>query len=121
MDAAGLDRHGATSLTCQIRDWLRGAIQRGDLPPSTRMPSTRTLAKHLHVSRNTVLSAYEALAVEGLIVGRTGSGTRISGRPHEAAAVRESRLSARRLLRAAQYPARSVRVRDPDGNLIWLH
>lgn len=46
---------------------LQGAIVEGVIPPKTRLPASRDLAKEIHVSRNTVLSAYEQLQAEGYL------------------------------------------------------
>jgi GntR family transcriptional regulator/MocR family aminotransferase len=52
----------------------------GRLPTGLRLPSSRTLARQLGISRNTVMFAYEELAADGWLNGMTGSGTRIAGR-----------------------------------------
>ena len=57
---------------------LRGAILEGRLKAGGRLPSTRSLAKELGVSRNTVLEAFSQLRVEGYIESRTGSGTYVT-------------------------------------------
>ena len=62
----------------QVREGLRRAILEGRLRPGPRIPSTRSLAADLGVSRLPVLSAYEQLLHEGYLVGRTGSGTFVS-------------------------------------------
>jgi GntR family transcriptional regulator/MocR family aminotransferase len=62
----------------QIYRALRASIVGGELAAGTRLPPTRTLAEELGVSRTTVLQAYEQLAAEGFIVGRTGSGSYVS-------------------------------------------
>ena len=54
---------------------LRSAIIEGVLPPHSRLPASRDLARELAVSRNTVLTAYERLLAEGYVQTRTGSGT----------------------------------------------
>jgi len=100
----------------QVLDLLRGAILHGALPAGSCLPSTRTLAAQWGISRNTILHAYEELAIEGLIAGRTGSGTRVRG------AVNVKRLpDPREILRTSQYPQHAVRLADPDGNAIHLH
>ncbi|MFE3573372.1 GntR family transcriptional regulator [Lysinibacillus sp. NPDC059133] len=38
------------------------------------MPSQRSLAKHLNISRNTVDAAYQQLLVEGYVVSREREG-----------------------------------------------
>ncbi len=62
----------------QIYRALRTSIVSGELAAGTRLPPTRTLAEQLALSRTTVLQAYEQLAAEGYIVGRTGSGSYVS-------------------------------------------
>src|SRR5262249_15529578 len=52
---------------------LKSAIRTGRLGPGARLPSTRTLAADLGVSRNTVTLAYEQLVAEGYVVGRDRS------------------------------------------------
>jgi GntR family transcriptional regulator/MocR family aminotransferase len=59
----------------QIYRALREAMLGGRLLPGVRLPSTRTLATELGVSRNTVLAAYDQLLAEGYLDGRVGSGT----------------------------------------------
>ena len=54
---------------------LRDAILAGRLPPGQRLPPTRVLAAALGMGRNTVLAAYDQLAAEGYVDGRTGAGT----------------------------------------------
>ena len=58
----------------QLTRALKQAILSGRCAPATRLPATRSLARDLDLSRNTVLAAYEQLAAEGFIEGRTGSG-----------------------------------------------
>ncbi len=57
---------------------LRHVIERGDLTPVTRLPSERSLAQALGVSRATVVAAYDVLRSEGLLTSRQGSGTWVS-------------------------------------------
>src|SRR4051794_26173928 len=58
----------------QLTRALKQAILSGRCAPATRLPATRSLARELDLSRNTVLAAYEQLAAEGFIEGRIGSG-----------------------------------------------
>jgi len=58
---------------------LRTLIDEGELAPGTRLPPDRTLASALAVGRSTVVAAYDQLAVEGRILRRQGSGTRVAG------------------------------------------
>jgi GntR family transcriptional regulator / MocR family aminotransferase len=72
-----LDQHAPVPVQRQLYEGLRQVILQGGLRFGVQLPSTRRLAKALGVSRNTVLFAYEELAAEGLVGGRTGSGTRV--------------------------------------------
>ena len=74
-----LDRGIGVPIFRQIYDGLRRAILDGRLRPGQRIPSTRSLAADLGVSRLPVLNAYEQLLHEGYLVGRTGSGTFVTG------------------------------------------
>lgn len=69
-----LDR-GGVSLQSQLTEQLRRAINAGQLAGGTRLPSSRTLAATLGVSRNVVVAAYDELFAEGYVTGRHGSGT----------------------------------------------
>ena len=116
-----LGRHSSKTLQAQLLEFLRGVI--GELAPGTRLPSSRAFAQHLRVSRNTVLNVYEELALEGLLTGRTGSGTQVS-KP----VVRARRgpsfpvnLDMKQILRESQYPAGAQSFLDPDGHPIYLH
>lgn len=62
----------------QVYRFLRDAILDGRLAPGLRLPSTRTLAMDLDVSRNTVVAAFEQLHAEGYLDSRVGHGTRVA-------------------------------------------
>jgi GntR family transcriptional regulator/MocR family aminotransferase len=62
----------------QVYDWFRHAIISGQMKPGQRVPSTRSLAAELKVSRIPVLNAYEQLLAEGYFESFTGSGTRVA-------------------------------------------
>lgn len=61
-----------------VFDRLRAGILTGALTPGSRLPPTRALAAELGVARQTVVLAYERLAAEGYVRGRTGSGTYVA-------------------------------------------
>jgi GntR family transcriptional regulator/MocR family aminotransferase len=63
----------------QMREALRQAIREGRLPPGTGVPSTRTLAGDLGVSRGVVVEAYEQLVAEGYLVTTPAAETRVTG------------------------------------------
>ena len=58
----------------QIYEHIRDEIRRGKLLCGEQLPSTRTLAEYLQVSRNTVDFAYEQLLSEGYIEARDRKG-----------------------------------------------
>ena len=61
-------------LYLQVYHYYRDLILSRRLPPGSRMPSLRTCARDLHLSRTTVESAYLQLAADGYIVSRAQSG-----------------------------------------------
>jgi len=73
-----IDRTGDEPLHRQVYAGVRDAILSGRLPPGGYLPSTRTLARDLALSRNTVMTAYEILASEGYTEALSGSATRVS-------------------------------------------
>src|SRR5262249_13537526 len=73
-----LDPDARESLQQQIYTAARQAILDGILTPCSRLPSSRTLADDLRVSRTTTLLAYEQLAAEGYLAARHGSGTYVA-------------------------------------------
>ena len=70
-----LDPDSPESLHRQLYEELRRAILSGRLAPGSRLPASREFANVSHISRNTVLSAYNQLLAEGYIESRAGSGT----------------------------------------------
>jgi GntR family transcriptional regulator / MocR family aminotransferase len=70
-----LDHHSLIPLHRQVYEELRGAILTGRLGPGDRVPSSRSLARSLAVSRTTVTQGYEQLLSEGYLETRSGSGT----------------------------------------------
>ena len=70
-----LDSHLPQPLHAQLYEELRLAILTGRLLPSQRIPSTRSLAQSLSISRTTVTQSYEQLLSEGYLQTIVGSGT----------------------------------------------
>ncbi len=66
---------GEGALYQRLYRGLRGAMLEGRLPAGARLPSTRTLAADLRLSRNCVLMAFDQLVAEGYVEGRVGAGT----------------------------------------------
>ena len=73
-----LDASSVDPLHRQLYDKLRSGILAGQLSAGARLPSTRTLAAELGVSRTTVVTAFENLLAEGYLEGRVGSGTYVA-------------------------------------------
>ena len=73
-----LDARSPLPIHEQICQAIRTAVWAKELPPGTLLPTTRELALHLGVARNTVVFAYARLAAEGLCVSNTRRGTRIA-------------------------------------------
>lgn len=69
-----LDRQQDVPLYLQIEEALRRAILSGVFVDGDKLPSTRTLASELAVSRLTVENAYAELAAKGFLHQRRGSG-----------------------------------------------
>lgn len=63
----GIDRQLSAPLALQICQQLRSAITGGQLDGGLELPSTRELALHLGVSRNTMSAAYDQLSIEGYL------------------------------------------------------
>ena len=70
---------GDASLQGRIREMLVSAILDGTLPPDTPVPSSREMAEHLGVARNTVVLAYQQLRDEGYLEARQRSGYYVNG------------------------------------------
>ena len=58
----------------QIYEFIKNEIKNGQILPETKLPSTRSLAQGLKISRTTVVNAYEQLLAEGYLKSRGGSG-----------------------------------------------
>jgi len=65
-------------LRAQLEAQLRTAIRLGRLAADERLPSTRTLARDLGLSRGLVQECYEQLRSEGYLTSRGGSATRVA-------------------------------------------
>jgi GntR family transcriptional regulator/MocR family aminotransferase len=72
---AELDRDDGSPLYRRAYRRIREMILRGALLPGSRLPSTRSLAGDIAVSRNTVEAAFAHLEADGFITRRVGSGT----------------------------------------------
>ncbi|WP_066363417.1 PLP-dependent aminotransferase family protein [Herbidospora mongoliensis] len=73
-----VDRAGSVPLVTQVGDQLRAAMRGGQLTAGSRLPSSRSLADLLGVSRTVVTEAYQQLYAEGWLEGKHGSGTYVA-------------------------------------------
>jgi len=73
-----IDPRGPVTLRRQLYECFRRSIAEGHLRPGQRVPSTRSLAKELKVSRTPVICAYEQLQAEGYLRTIRGAGTCIA-------------------------------------------
>jgi DNA-binding transcriptional regulator YhcF (GntR family) len=123
LPSIAIDRRSPTPLHQQIGRQIASAI-RGGVPAGSHLPSSRVMARLLGVSRNTVMAAYDDLVADGVISGRRGAGMLIAaGGSRHADAARGRGLNLfdpQRVLRQAQYPARTLEIVDPDGASLYL-
>lgn len=78
--AVFLDPRSKDPVYLQIAHALMKEIHRGRFRPGDSLPGYRTLAEQLGVSRNTVMSAYHELQVEGWLVSAPGEGSAVARR-----------------------------------------
>lgn len=71
-------RASGRPLYVQLYRRIREGVLEGAIPPGTRLPSARTLAREEGISRTTVEAAFRQLRAEGFVVRHVGSGTWIS-------------------------------------------
>ncbi len=79
---------GKGSLQYKLTRAVSEAIKHGLLNPGVRLPSERSFAQALSVSRTTVVAAYDTLRETGWVESRSGSGTWISSRSSAVTAAR---------------------------------
>jgi GntR family transcriptional regulator / MocR family aminotransferase len=117
---AELDGDAAMPLHRRAYYRVREMILRGALAPGSRLPSTRSLAADIAVSRNTVEVAFSQLEAEGYITRRVGAGSFVAstlpeprrGRTEQPPrAESKGRERAKRLARAVGHEALSTRGR----------
>lgn len=72
-----LDRSASVPLHTQLEQVLRDQIRSGILRAGAALPSTRTLAADLGISRRLVVEAYQQLSAEGYLTTMERSTTRV--------------------------------------------
>ena len=101
-------KEDGTHLYEQIYQYIRDEIRRGKLLCQEKLPSTRSLAEYLQVSRSTVELAYDQLVAEGDRAGRRNNVSRTGWR-----------LFACRCRRRLPFPFRCrLRIRSCIGRLV---
>ena len=73
--AIHLDRASTIPLYRQLIEEIRQGVLSGKLKPNQKLPSSRSLAQSLTISRSTVTQSYEQLESEGYLETRRSSGT----------------------------------------------
>jgi 2-aminoadipate transaminase len=81
-----IDRGGEESITAQIAQRIRAAIDDAELAPGDKLPSTRALAEAAGVNHLTAVRVYRRLAEEGYVTSGVGRGTFVRSVPPPAAA-----------------------------------
>ncbi|MGK3200527.1 GntR family transcriptional regulator [Amycolatopsis sp. MEPSY49] len=90
-----------------IAEELRGRIDRGELAPGARVPSTRRLATEHGVAMATAAKALALLGQEGLVHAEPRSGTVVASRNH--------RGGGRRGLTREQLVRTAIAIADAEG------
>jgi GntR family transcriptional regulator/MocR family aminotransferase len=108
----------------QVYEWFRRAILEGQLRPGQRVPSTRSLATELKISRIPVSGAYEQLHAEGYFETFAGAGTCVaSSIPDDALRAATGELRKLRRATVRKVPRRISRrvalMREPPEP--WLN
>ena len=81
LDLSQLRRGADTSINAQLVELIKGAIERGDLRPGDRLPTTRAVADEAGLNHLTVVRAYRRLAQEGYVTATRGRGTFVRQAP----------------------------------------
>src|SRR5262250_1876389 len=116
-----IDRQSREPLHRQIYNAYRTAIVQQSLRPNERVPSTRTLAEELGVSRIPVLNAYAQLIAEGYFESRVGAGTVVSSTLPEQVPTSESSTAEPQHARGPRPISRDCLPLPPmQGILPWL-
>ena len=93
---------------------MADAIRQGAVHPGIRLPSERSLAQALSISRTTVVAAYDTLREGGWLESRPGSGTWVSERSPSVAAAR----GAAHTVTLAQSPLLGLLAHRDDEDLV---
>lgn len=81
LDLSHLKRGADISINAQLVDLVRSAVERGDLQPGDKLPTTRAMAEEAGLNHLTVVRAYRRLAQEGYVTAARGRGTFVRQAP----------------------------------------
>lgn len=116
-----LEARRGSPLYRQLYDWFQQAILSGQLRPGQRVPSTRSLAADLGISRAPVLGAFEQLHAEGYLQTTVGAGTRIAASiPQDAANPASERASGMGRRKGPRRLARTTAALIPEHAEPWF-
>lgn len=76
-----LSTHSGVPPYLQIVQQVKQAIRLGILAKGDQLPTVKEVVSMVAINPNTVFKAYRELEMLGLVEGRTGSGTFVSGKP----------------------------------------
>jgi GntR family transcriptional regulator, regulator for abcA and norABC len=71
------NKFASIPLYLQIKEYIKNKIETGEWPVGSKIPTQRVLAEAWKVNRSTIVAAIGDLIAEGLLEGKSGSGTRI--------------------------------------------
>ena len=74
-----LDGRSGVSPYMQVVQQVRQALRLGLLQPGDQLPTVKDVVSTLAINPNTVLKAYRELEHQGLVEGRAGVGTFVTG------------------------------------------
>jgi len=69
-----LNDNEKTPLYMQLYKYIKKEILSGNIPSESKLPSIRSLAKDLKLSKTTIEAAYEQLIAEGYVKSKNCSG-----------------------------------------------
>lgn len=82
IEVAMIQENGHSSLAGDIVEKIKNSILvENEFPPKAKLPNERLLAERFGVGRSSVREAIKALAADGLVVVKHGSGTFVSAQP----------------------------------------
>src|SRR5436305_12135992 len=81
LDLSQLERGTDVSITAQLVALVRRAVEKGDVRPGEKLPTTRALAEEAGLNHLTVVRAYRRLAQEGYVTAARGRGTFVRQAP----------------------------------------